>query len=48
LKYRLAEQNITLIQVLRDYDIKIWPHATRGFFKVKKQIPKLLDQLNIA
>lgn len=48
LKYRLAEQDITLIQVLRDYDVKIWPHATRGFFKVKKQIPKLLDQLNIA
>ena len=48
LKYRLGEKDITLVQILRDYDAKIWPHATRGFFKVKKQIPKLLDQLNIS
>jgi len=48
LKYRLSEQDIDLIQVLREYDAKIWPYAMRGFFKVKKQIPKLLAQLNIS
>jgi len=26
----------------RDWDAMIWPHATAGFFKVKKQIPKFL------
>ena len=48
IKHRLSEHDIKLVQVLRDYDAKIWPHATRGFFKVKKQIPKLLNQLNIS
>lgn len=48
IKYKLNQHDIKLVQVLRDYDAKVWPHATRGFFKVKKQIPKLLDQLNIS
>lgn len=48
IQYKLSRQDITLVQVMRDYDAKVWPHATRGFFKVKKQIPKLLDQLNIS
>jgi hypothetical protein len=48
IQYKLGEHDIKLVQVMRDYDAKVWPHATRGFFKVKKQIPKLIDQLNIS
>jgi len=47
-KTQLADEGIQVIQVLREYDEIIWPHATRGFFKVKKQIPKLLDRLGLA
>ena len=48
LKYKLNENDIRLVQTMRDYDAALWPNATRGFFKVKKQIPKLLNQLNIS
>lgn len=45
----LAEAGQTLplpiIQVMRAYDRLMWPHATRGFFAVKKKIPGLLDVL---
>jgi len=48
LKYKLNEKNINLVQILRSYDEAIWPHATRGFFKVKKQMPKILNRLAIT
>ena len=41
----LAARGITLCEWHRDWDRAIWPHATAGFFKVKQQIPQLLDQL---
>lgn len=47
-KRLLAEHDIHLKQVLRNYDALSWPHATKGFFKLKKQIPHLLNELNIA
>lgn len=41
----LAEQRIRLVPVLRDYDRRAWPHATRGFFPFRKQIPSLVRAL---
>lgn len=41
----LAARGITLCEWQRDWDRAIWPHATAGFFKVKQQIPRLLDVL---
>lgn len=41
----LAAKGITLTEWQRDWDRAIWPHATAGFFKVKQQIPAILDQL---
>ena len=38
----LSEAGITLSELRRDWDAQIWPHATAGFFKVKKQIPRIL------
>jgi len=38
----LAKQRIRLAPVLRDYDRRAWPHATRGFFPFRKQIPALV------
>ena len=38
----LQAAGISLTEWRRDWDAMIWPHATAGFFKVKKQIPKFL------
>ncbi|MDO8884271.1 FAD-binding domain-containing protein, partial [Pseudotabrizicola sp.] len=40
----LAKHGITLCEWRRDWDAAIWPHATAGFFKVKQNIPRILDQ----
>jgi deoxyribodipyrimidine photo-lyase len=44
----LAKHGITLRQTHRPYDSLCWPHATKGFFAMKKQIPSILRQLNLA
>ncbi len=41
----LAARGITMCEWRRDWDSAIWPYATAGFFKVKQQIPRLLDQM---
>ena len=43
----LEQRGIKLFQIQRDYDKAVWPHASRGFFKVKKKIPALLSQLGL-
>lgn len=44
----LDEAGITLSEWRRPWDEAIWPHATAGFFRVKQQIPKILDSLGTA
>lgn len=39
----LNRAGITLCEWRRDWDSAIWPHATAGFFKVKQQIPRILE-----
>ncbi len=41
----LATHGITVAEWRRDWDSAIWPHATAGFFKVKQQIPRILEQM---
>ena len=41
----LTARGITLCEWRRDCDSAIWPHAAAGCFKVKKQIPSLLEEL---
>ncbi len=43
----LAQAGIRLAEFCRDWDRRIWPHATAGFFKVKKQIPRLLREFEL-
>ncbi len=45
---KLAEHGIPLIQVLRSWDSAAWPHATKGFFKLKQQIPALIESAGIG
>lgn len=44
----LMSEGIELIRVRRAYDNLVWPHATRGFFGLKKQIPRLLRDLGLT
>lgn len=48
LKSDLAMAGMTLHQQLRPYDALTWPHATKGFFKLKKMIPTLLTDLGLV
>jgi len=41
----LAEHNVMLRELRRAYDDLTWPHATRGFFGLKKKIPNILEEL---
>lgn len=41
----LAQNNVTLHQIARPYDSIVWPHANKGFFKLKKKIPQLMQEL---
>jgi hypothetical protein len=47
-KRDLDEAGIDLAEWRRDWDSAIWPHATAGFFKVKKQIPAILHKTGLA
>lgn len=40
----LDAAGITLCEWQRPWDSAIWPHATAGFFKVKKIIPQIIHQ----
>lgn len=44
----LAENGINITIILRDYDRLVWPHAARGFFKLKQKIPDILDGIGIG
>ncbi|MEO1312192.1 MAG: hypothetical protein AAFV51_14695, partial [Pseudomonadota bacterium] len=41
-------QNVRLVRRLRDWDAAFWPHAAKGFFGLKKQIPDVLRALGVG
>jgi deoxyribodipyrimidine photo-lyase len=47
-KSKLALAGIHLHKDQRTYDTLTWPHATQGFFKLKKKIPSILTDLGFA
>ena len=44
----LNDANINLVEWRREWDNAIWPYATAGFFKVKKQIPAILHRVGLS
>ncbi|WP_085307615.1 FAD-binding domain-containing protein [Planktotalea arctica] len=44
----LDKAGITVQHVRRPFDTIAWPHATKGFFKMKKSIPSILQQLDLS
>ncbi len=43
----LAGEGIHLLYRQRDWDAAFWPHATAGFFRLKKQVPATLAELGL-
>ena len=48
LRTALAEHDIAVIPVLRDFDQAAWQHATRGFFPFREKIPSILAKLGAS
>ena len=46
-KNKLKQLEINYYFFLRDWDSNAFPHATKGFFKFKKNIPNLIDLVDI-
>ena len=46
-KHLLSNHGVQLTQLMREYDIISWPYATKGFFKFREKIPKILTSLSI-
>ena len=46
-KHLISKHGVQLTQVMREYDIVSWPYATKGFFKFREKIPKILTSLSI-
>ena len=44
----LRDAGISLVEIRREYDSVCWPHASRGFFKLKQKIPDMLKVLDGA
>ncbi|SHK11755.1 FAD binding domain of DNA photolyase [Ruegeria lacuscaerulensis ITI-1157] len=44
----LKEAGLSLNRIMRPYDALMWLHARAGFFGLRKKIPSLLGQLNLA
>ena len=47
-KKNLAEHDIYIYEHYKNYDIYTWQHASKGFFKLEKQIPNILHQLGLS
>lgn len=44
----LYERGIRTREIIRRYDRLVWPHAGRGFFKLKATIPSILRELGLS
>ena len=47
-KKNLAEHDIYIYEHYKNYDMYTWQYASKGFFKLKKQIPNILHQLGLS
>ena len=43
--HALRQSDVQVQTLTRSWDAQFWPHATRGFFKLKDKIPKVLGQV---
>ncbi|MEM9309796.1 MAG: FAD-binding domain-containing protein [Pseudomonadota bacterium] len=48
LRRACSDAGIELLELTRLYDRIVWPHARRGFFGLKKEIPFILSELSLT
>ncbi len=46
LEGELTGAGLTLVRPRRTWDSAFWPHATRGYFQLRKAIPEVLDKVS--
>lgn len=46
-RLELERAGITVTQTIRPWDSYTWPYANRGFFKVKKKMSKILEDIEL-
>ena len=44
----LAAEGVPLVQIRRAWDENFWPHATKGFFPFKENIPKIHKDMGLS
>lgn len=44
----LDAHHIRLCEWRRDWDERVWPHTRAGFFRLKKQLPRILDEAGLT
>jgi deoxyribodipyrimidine photo-lyase len=44
----LTQRGIRLLSIRREYDTVCWPHASHGYFRLKRTIPRILRELELA
>ena len=47
-RQKLEVEGINTAAIIRDYDSACWPYADRGFFKLKKKMPKIIGAFSQA
>ena len=47
LEHGLKQQGIHLSLILDQYDRVVWPHTSRGFFQLNREIEDILEQLGL-
>jgi len=45
---KLGDNGVHTAALIRDYDSASWPYADRGFFKLKKKMPRIIDAFSKA
>ena len=48
LESELSESGVALIRVRREWDTSAWPHARRGYFGFRENIPQLIRQQGLG
>jgi deoxyribodipyrimidine photo-lyase len=44
---KLAARGVSVVRLRRHYDVVTWPYARRGFFRLSKAIPSILEKLGL-
>lgn len=47
LRHEIEREGMQIHSILRPYDQACWPHATKGFFKLKEKIPVIVGKLGL-